>query len=833
MVKIEKSNGDKKYSVDKIICPNCNVKLEPDSVGTLESDGDSDEVFCQYCGAKLELKRDLRILPEFEHSLKEEEKVSDILPKDSETEQEELKREESPLDPMYSDPDFTDQFRDNLIRVISRIIFVLIKKLEMGERTGKINLKLGDPLKEELKRKYFQLQRKGFNPFFFKGLPDITPSDFKTQLNDFEDKLQQGADYYQSFLYFLEQIIEMIYKIIYKDWGKAKPHWNRIQIRNDIITFYFIKLYWYPMEEKMLKLLDFNMRPILAHENRKFHTPFIISHKNMPLIIECWKNYGFASEMYPNEGTDIKKDFFKWIQELKVLSEGEKADIIKTCRTISKEEKLKEYLLFKLFFSNDGIEEIVKEAKRLGLHFTFDELRNFAYKKAYEENKDWYSLRFSNDGFEMKPVESASTSSKKTTQKTPPPEQEKSEVFKKNNIEELLPKPRSKKMSKRILALVPKLYPIILRQTNTEFDLEVLAEQCTTKKLDEKTVQALILVIYGTIRILQKLVWNTLYTCLRNLSKEDFIALSEKEIIENLKQYYEFSAEAWLNILKKSIPKYAGNNIDYIRYLSLQTDMEKLLNRLLQFDYNTDGPSVKHEILKYKLILGELFNFTDFPSKKEIMKKAEASIELIYRIGHHINRVSREEGEYFSLYERFIGVDMEKSLINPDKKMIYGFPQEVRRHICRFLYSCLDNNELFSENISLESKTIKELGSLLTTFFLDGEIKRFDFIQQISRFLRPLFRTFTIHGEKKSVPMVIWALKSALEGLNAKGKALLADFFKALILMVHRVIGGFQQNTIDKEEFEKEIKTKSFSGFMDGFIDDISFTITRKFSLRP
>lgn len=828
MVQIEDNKARESNLSGIRVCPNCNVKIDTDAIDSLK--GDNEGVYCPYCGAKLEINEAPRMQSDQNFSLhvSEQEKGTDRLDQDNATREENNSLENSPLAPLYSDPDFSEDFWDNLIMINSRIFFILIKKLEFGNYTGKAQLRLGRPLIDTLIGQFLRVQKGGIDPFFTKALKNTTPSEFRGQLKKFEDNLKPETDYYEAYLLFLEKIIEMTYTIIYEDWGKAMPHSNRVQVRNDIITFYFMKLYWYPPQKEPLTLLSFKMRPILAREAERFHTPYILSYKSMLLVKDKWIRYGLETGKYPNDGIEIKKDFLQWVRNIDGLSDVDKEAITKTCRNISKEKKLEEYLLFKIFFSNNTIKEIIKEAKGIGLNFEPDELREFAFTRAFKRKMKWYALRFPDEEYGIN-IESPAPQ----PNKSPIVKQEKTERFKGAEKKDIIKKPKNKRMSKRILRLALKIYPVLIRQNIREFDLKSLITQFKDRKLDEKTLKALILVLKGTIQIIRRLVWNTLYLCLRELPKEEFDALSEEDIVEKVKHYYSFSVKDWQNNLKKLITKYAGNNIDYSKHLSLQTDLNKILKRLLEFDYSTTGPSIKNEIIKYKLIIGELFNFSEFPSKAEIMKRADVSLELIYLIGHHLYLVSQKEGEYFSIYERFVEVDMEKSIKNQDRRMLYGFPKKVRRHLCRFLYGYLQKNTLLSQDLALGDTQVEALGALLTGFFTDEKIRDKTFIKEFSTWLSPLFRTFTLYGEKKSVPMVIWALKDVLGELKSAQKVLVNEFFKRLVLMVHHVIRGFRQNKIKKTEFEELVQTRSFSGYIDDFIEDISYTITRKFSLRP
>jgi len=127
---------------------------------------------------------------------------------------EKIRNRKNPIERVLDDSDFPLIFKENLVIVISRLIYIFIKETQdaalNNSRQGEISKKLLVVLEKKLE----SVMNKQINLIFLSNLHKISQREFENHLKRMQSKIQISNYYNQDFRIFLTWLIKEVYSII-------------------------------------------------------------------------------------------------------------------------------------------------------------------------------------------------------------------------------------------------------------------------------------------------------------------------------------------------------------------------------------------------------------------------------------------------------------------------------------------------------------------------------------------------------------------------------------------------------------------------------------------
>ncbi|MFW9902378.1 MAG: LAGLIDADG family homing endonuclease [Candidatus Thorarchaeota archaeon] len=137
------------------------------------------------------------------------------------------------------DDDLPKIFKENLIIVLSRLIYVIIREWEQSNNLSAVKVNLDKSLLYNIIKRINPLLNKRIKNTFLKNLYKTSIKDFNDWLKMFQNKLHLNQNYYTHFKNFLNWLIRFVFRLIIDMWNmKNLPKMHKTII-NDLKNFNF------------------------------------------------------------------------------------------------------------------------------------------------------------------------------------------------------------------------------------------------------------------------------------------------------------------------------------------------------------------------------------------------------------------------------------------------------------------------------------------------------------------------------------------------------------------------------------------------------------------
>ena len=226
-------NESKDKDDTSLFCESCGIRIQV--LKALNNPKDDEFTFCRYCGSAIEIKN---IFKQFNipYEEKYENKSTDN------EEQEIINKHKYPIERVYYDPDFPKIFKQNLIIVISRLIYDIIRDVEkyLKQKINKRNLK--SEVLNSLEEFILPITEKKIKKIYLKNLyKDMKIEEFEVFLTMFQEKIKRNPLYKSDVDVYLKWIISHIFIIIKEKWNSNKLSNFYKVIRHDLVHYLYLK----------------------------------------------------------------------------------------------------------------------------------------------------------------------------------------------------------------------------------------------------------------------------------------------------------------------------------------------------------------------------------------------------------------------------------------------------------------------------------------------------------------------------------------------------------------------------------------------------------------
>ncbi len=242
-------NESKNKNGNSLFCENCGIRLQ---IKDIENNPIADEfAFCQYCGTKFEIKNIF-----VQDNIHSEEKYEDK--RINNKEQEIRKTYKYPIERVYYDPDFPKLFKQNLVIIISRLIYDIIGDVERHLKQKIKKSKLKSEVLKNLEDFILPITEKKIQRIYLENLyKKLRTEEFNTYHAKFQEKIKKDPFYKSDVEVYLKWIISHIFIIIKEKWNSNNlSHFYEV-IRDELKKFIIYKK---KKEEKIRDMIK------LAHD---------------------------------------------------------------------------------------------------------------------------------------------------------------------------------------------------------------------------------------------------------------------------------------------------------------------------------------------------------------------------------------------------------------------------------------------------------------------------------------------------------------------------------------------------------------------------------------
>lgn len=150
-----------------------------------------------------------------------------------------IRNEKGPITKIFEDSDFPLIFKENLMIVISRLIYYHFKILEQELIPSYNNVEISKDLLDRIYNDISPILNMRIKRKFLDNLFKITVKEFEKFLRILQTKIKLNRKFHQNFIIFLHWLITEVHIIITKLWSqKELPKFERI-IRDDLKSYPF------------------------------------------------------------------------------------------------------------------------------------------------------------------------------------------------------------------------------------------------------------------------------------------------------------------------------------------------------------------------------------------------------------------------------------------------------------------------------------------------------------------------------------------------------------------------------------------------------------------
>jgi len=140
---------------------------------------------------------------------------------------------------VYFDPEFSQNFKDNLIIVLSRIIYFNISNLYQIEELKVNNTELSESILNTIANSLEPIMTKRIRINFLGKLHHISIKKFEKQVKKLQQKIHTQQNYQNSFKIYLRWLISIVFPIIIEKWDEINLPKFEETIRKDLKNYGF------------------------------------------------------------------------------------------------------------------------------------------------------------------------------------------------------------------------------------------------------------------------------------------------------------------------------------------------------------------------------------------------------------------------------------------------------------------------------------------------------------------------------------------------------------------------------------------------------------------
>ena len=232
---IEKGKNSSNY------CKFCGWEFQHDIVQKINEN--TEPVYCEFCGIELNITS---ISRREEHNKEKYERVSNS--KDNiEKKKRSIVRSISKLtksrkhsvDVIFEDDDFPKIFKENLIIVISRLIYISIREWEQDNNVSVRRVSLTKSILYTLANKIKYIIDKRPKRKFLQNFCKLTIEEFEDWLRLLQKKLQSNQDYRRHFLTYLLWLTKIVFRLVSDMWEMKNLPKLYATILKDLKNYFF------------------------------------------------------------------------------------------------------------------------------------------------------------------------------------------------------------------------------------------------------------------------------------------------------------------------------------------------------------------------------------------------------------------------------------------------------------------------------------------------------------------------------------------------------------------------------------------------------------------
>lgn len=197
----------KKLNLD--YCPYCGAILSSDILNLIKKG--HKPVYCEFCGAEIKKRKYFNFYNSDNQSKEEiidpnRFRITNYNPVSN------------PQSEIAFDIEFSKIFRENMIIVLSRLIYFYISKLYKIEKLKNCKKEITESLLDEIAGNLISIVNKRIKINFLGNLHNISIRNFEKLLKKLQDKIKSNQSYYNNFIIYLRWLIFTVFKLISEMW---------------------------------------------------------------------------------------------------------------------------------------------------------------------------------------------------------------------------------------------------------------------------------------------------------------------------------------------------------------------------------------------------------------------------------------------------------------------------------------------------------------------------------------------------------------------------------------------------------------------------------------